>query len=40
MGVGHIVKTALVTTLFVLATIFILNRFGVTKSLVQSALTG
>lgn len=40
MGVGHIIKTALVSTIFVLATIFLLNRIGVTRSLVQTALTG
>ncbi len=40
MGFGNLVKTALISTVFVLATIFLLNRFGVTRSLVQTALTG
>lgn len=40
MAIGHVIKTALVSTIFVLATIFILNRFGVTRSLVSTALTG
>jgi hypothetical protein len=40
MAIEHVVKTALVSTIFALATIFLLNRFGVTRSLVQTALTG
>jgi len=38
MSIQSIVKTALVSTAFVLVTIFLLNRFGPTSALVQLAL--
>ncbi len=35
----RLLQTALVTTGMVLLTIFLLNRFGPTRSLIQAALT-
>jgi hypothetical protein len=38
MNLTHLVKTALISTVFVLATVFILNRIAFTRNLVQTAL--
>jgi hypothetical protein len=35
----RLIQTALITTGMVLFTLFLLNRFGVTRGLVQAALT-
>lgn len=40
MKITHLVWGALLTTVFVLATVFVLNRFTVTRGIVQSALVG
>ena len=39
MRFGALIQTAFVTTALVLLTVFLLNRFPVTRGLVQSALT-
>lgn len=39
-GVIGFVQVALMTTVLVLATIFLLNRFTVTRGIVQAAITG
>jgi len=38
MRLGHLIQVALMTTVFVLATVFLLNRIAFTRSLVQTAL--
>ncbi len=40
MNVVSFLKVALMTTVLVLATIFLLNRFSVTRGIVQAAITG
>lgn len=40
MRIGHFLYMALITTVLVLATIFVLNRFTVTRGIVQAAITG
>lgn len=39
-GIFGFLQVALMTTVLVLATIFILNRFQVTRGIVQAAITG
>lgn len=39
-GVLGFIQVALMTTVLVLASIFILNRFSVTRGIVQAAITG
>jgi hypothetical protein len=36
MSLGHLIKTALITTTFVLVTVFVLNMIPFTKPLVRT----